>query len=29
MRLFATAVYGVGRLHDSYGVELHFDSSIQ
>ena len=25
----ATAVYGVGELHDSYGVELHHDSSIQ
>ena len=27
--IVATAVYGVGKLHDSYGVELHFDSSIQ
>jgi len=27
--IVATAVYGVGELHDSYGVELHFDSSIQ
>ena len=26
--IVATAVYGVGELHDSYGVELHFDSSI-
>ena len=25
----ATAVYGVGEIHDSYGVELHYDSSIQ
>jgi N4-gp56 family major capsid protein len=24
----ATAVYAVGELHDSYGVELHYDSSI-
>ena len=27
--IVATAVYGVGELHDSYGVELHYDSSIQ
>ena len=27
--IVATAVYGVGELHDSYGVEIHFDSSIQ
>jgi len=27
--IVATAVYGVGEIHDSYGVELHFDSSIQ
>ena len=27
--IVATAVYGVGEFHDSYGVELHFDSSIQ
>lgn len=27
--IVATAVYGVGELHDSYGVELHHDSSIQ
>ena len=27
--IVATAVYGVGEVHDSYGVELHFDSSIQ
>jgi len=27
--LVATAVYGVGELHDTYGVELHYDSSIQ
>ena len=27
--IVATAVYGVGELHDSYGVEVHFDSSIQ
>lgn len=26
--LVATAVYGVGELYDGYGVELHFDSSI-
>jgi len=25
----ATAVYGVGELHDSYGVECNHDSSIQ
>ena len=24
--IVVTAVYGVGELHDSYGVELHFDS---
>ena len=27
--LVATSVYGVGEIHDSYGVELHYDSSIQ
>ena len=27
--IVATAVYGVGELHDTYGVELHHDSSIQ
>ena len=27
--IVATAVYGVGEIHDSYGVELHHDSSIQ
>ena len=27
--IVATAVYGTGEIHDSYGVELHFDSSIQ
>lgn len=27
--IVATAVYGVGELYDGYGVELHFDSSIQ
>jgi HK97 family phage major capsid protein len=27
--IVATAVYGVGELHDSYGVELLADSSIQ
>ena len=27
--IVATAVYGVGELNDSYGVELHSDSSIQ
>ena len=27
--IVASAVYGVGELHDSYGVEMHFDSSIQ
>lgn len=26
--LVATAVYGVGELVDAYGVELHYDSSI-
>jgi N4-gp56 family major capsid protein len=26
--IVATAVYGVGELYDGYGVELHFDSSI-
>ena len=25
----ATAVYGHGEIFDSYGVEMHFDSSIQ
>ena len=27
--IVATSVYGVGEIHDSYGVELHHDSSIQ
>jgi len=27
--IVATSVYGVGEIHDSYGVELHVDSSIQ
>ena len=27
--IVATAVYGVGELNDTYGVELHSDSSIQ
>lgn len=27
--IVASAVYGVGEIHDSYGVELHNDSSIQ
>ena len=27
--IVATAVYGVGELNDSYGVEVHSDSSIQ
>ena len=27
--IVATSVYGVGELNDSYGVELHYDSSIQ
>lgn len=27
--IVATAVYGVGEVHDTYGVELHHDSSIQ
>jgi HK97 family phage major capsid protein len=27
--IVATAVYGVSEVHDSYGVELHFDSSVQ
>jgi len=27
--IVATAVYGVGEIHDTYGVEMHFDSSIQ
>ena len=27
--IVATSVYGVGELNDSYGVELHSDSSIQ
>jgi len=26
--IVATAVYGVGELHDSYGVEVLADSSI-
>ena len=27
--IVATAVYGVGELHDSYGIEVIADSSIQ
>ena len=27
--IVATAVYGVGEIHDSYGVELRFASSVQ
>ena len=27
--IVASAVYGVGEIHDSYGVEIHMDSSIQ
>ena len=27
--IVATAVYGVGELHDTYGVEMNVDSSIQ
>ena len=27
--IVATAVYGVGELHDSYGCEVESDSSIQ
>jgi HK97 family phage major capsid protein len=27
--IVATAVYGVGEIHDTYGVELNMDSSIQ
>lgn len=27
--IVASAVYGVGELHNSYGIEMHFDSSIQ
>ena len=27
--LVATSVYGVGEIHDSYGVQLNHDSSIQ
>ena len=27
--IVATAVYGVGELHDSYGIEIEADSSIQ
>ena len=27
--IVATAVYGVGELNDTYGVEVHSDSSIQ
>ena len=27
--IVATAVYGVGELHDTYGVELNVDSSLQ
>ena len=27
--IVATSVYGVGEIHDSYGVQLRYDSSIQ
>ena len=27
--IVATAVYGVGELHDTYGIEMNVDSSIQ
>jgi hypothetical protein len=27
--IVATSVYGVGEIHDTYGIELHYDSSIQ
>jgi len=27
--IVATSVYGVGEIHNSYGIELHYDSSIQ
>ena len=27
--IVATSVYGVGEIHDTYGVEIHMDSSIQ
>jgi len=27
--IVATSVYGVGEIHDSYGVQLSYDSSIQ
>jgi len=27
--IVATSVYGVGEIHDSYGVEIHMDPSIQ
>ena len=27
--IVATSVYGVGEIHDSYGVQLNHDSSIQ
>jgi hypothetical protein len=27
--IVATSVYGVGELHDTYGVELNVDSSLQ
>ena len=27
--IVATAVYGAGELNDTYGVEVHVDSSIQ
>tara|TARA_R110000796_G_scaffold157219_1_gene273921 strand:+ start:1165 stop:2013 length:849 start_codon:yes stop_codon:yes gene_type:complete len=27
--IVATSVYGVAEIHDAYGVELHYDSSIQ
>ena len=27
--IVATSVYGVGELHDTYGVEMNVDSSIQ
>ena len=27
--IVATSIYGVGEIHDTYGVQLRFDSSIQ
>jgi hypothetical protein len=27
--IVATSIYGVGEIHDTYGVQLSFDSSIQ